>query len=99
MASLVVRRLDETVKDRLKERAKSRGHSLEAEVREILEEAAGKQTDAEEPDNAIPEKGFGTLMHERASRVGLTKRERQRFEDGIREFNANSRMRIPNFDP
>ncbi len=99
MASLVVRRLDETVKDRLKQRAKNRGHSLEAEVRAILEEAAGKPTDSDEAVNGDSEKGFGTLMAERASKVGLTRVERQRFEDGIRELDANSQMRIPDFDP
>lgn len=40
MASIVVRRLDESVVERLKERASENGRSLEAEVRLILEEAA-----------------------------------------------------------
>jgi len=41
MAQLVVRNLDETVKRRLKKRAAQRGHSLEQEVREILQNAVG----------------------------------------------------------
>lgn len=39
MASIVVRGLDEAVKKRLAERAKERGRSMEAEVREILTKA------------------------------------------------------------
>lgn len=39
MAQLVVRNLDESVKRRLKRRAAQRGHSLEQEVREILQNA------------------------------------------------------------
>ena len=40
MASIVVRGLDESVKARLAARAKKRGRSMEAEVREILTRAA-----------------------------------------------------------
>ena len=40
MTTLTVRRLDDKVIDRLRERARTRGHSLEAELREILIQAA-----------------------------------------------------------
>ena len=40
MATLTIRRLDDDVYDRLRERARSNGRSLEAEVREILTEKA-----------------------------------------------------------
>ena len=40
MTTLTIRRLDDKVIDRLRERARSRGHSLEAELREILIQAA-----------------------------------------------------------
>jgi plasmid stability protein len=40
MASLVVRRLSEGTKERLRQRAVRHGRSLEAEVRAILERAA-----------------------------------------------------------
>ncbi len=40
MAQVLVRQLDEEVVDALKRRAKANGRSLEAELREILREAA-----------------------------------------------------------
>ena len=40
MTTLTVRRLDDLVIDRLKARARTRGHSLEAELRDILIQAA-----------------------------------------------------------
>jgi len=40
MAQVLVRDLENDVVDKLKERAKSRGRSLEAELRLILEQAA-----------------------------------------------------------
>ena len=40
MASIVVRGLDEAVKERLAERARDHGRSMEAEVRDILTRAA-----------------------------------------------------------
>ena len=40
MTTLTVRRLDDTVIERLKARARTRGHSLEAELREILIQAS-----------------------------------------------------------
>ena len=40
MAQVLVRDLENAVVDKLKERAKSRGRSLEAELRLILEQAA-----------------------------------------------------------
>jgi plasmid stability protein len=40
MTTLTIRRLEDKVIDRLKARARMRGHSLEAELREILIQAA-----------------------------------------------------------
>jgi plasmid stability protein len=96
MAQLVVRRLDDVVKHRLKARARKHGRSLEAEARSILEAAAtGKRATGRRPKK---EKGFGTLMHERFKKVGLTKEEARLFQQGIDELNANWRMRTPKFD-
>lgn len=39
MAQVVVRRLDEKIKERLRQRAKRHGRSVEAEIREILRTA------------------------------------------------------------
>ena len=45
MATLTIRRLDDEVYERLRERARSNDRSLEAEVREILsEKARGRET-------------------------------------------------------
>jgi len=40
MTTLTIRRLEDKVIDRLKARARTRGHSLEAELREILIQAS-----------------------------------------------------------
>ena len=45
MAQVVVRKLDEAVKKRLKQRAARHGHSMEAEIRDILSEAVKEKTD------------------------------------------------------
>ena len=86
MAHLVVRRLDESVKERLKARAKRHGRSLEAEARAILEEAAnGKPS----PKRRVrEEKGFGTLMHERFKRTGFTDEEYAKFERQLAEMRS-----------
>ena len=54
MAQVVVRNLDETVKKRLKRRAARRGHSMEAEIRDILCEAVA--------DKRTPKEGLGTFI-------------------------------------
>jgi antitoxin FitA len=52
MAQLVVRKIEESVKARLQRRARRNGRSMEAEVREILRNAAN------EPEK--PAKGLGS---------------------------------------
>ncbi len=42
MAQLVVRDIEDAVKARLKRRAELRGHSMEAEIRQILRNAANE---------------------------------------------------------
>jgi plasmid stability protein len=96
MAQLIVRRLDDRVKERLKARAEKHGRSLEAEARTILEDAANGKPKQGRPRKK--EKGFGTLMHERFKKVGLTKEEARLFQKGIDELNANWRTRTPNFE-
>ena len=44
MAQLLVRNLDDSVKERLRKRAKSHGRSLEEEAREILSNAAAEKS-------------------------------------------------------
>jgi antitoxin FitA len=65
MAQVVVRGIEEEVKQALKRRAERNGHSMEEEVRQILRKAA-----------AQPQKkpiGVGTLFAQRFSGAGLTK--------------------------
>ena len=56
MASITIRKLDETVKSRLRIRAASNGRSMEEEARIILRNAV-----EQEP---VPERGLGTAVHE-----------------------------------
>ena len=63
MAQLVVRNLDEGVKQALRERAARRGRSLEEEVREILRAAA--------QEGAPPPEGLGTRIARRFAGLGL----------------------------
>lgn len=57
MATITVRQVDEDVKAKLRIRAARHGNSMEAEVRNILEQAVS----VPEPK---PGKGFGTRTHE-----------------------------------
>ena len=65
MAQLVVRNIDEAVKERLRERAGKHDRSLETEVREILRAAAFG-------DDATPSAPVGTRMAQRFMGLGLT---------------------------
>jgi plasmid stability protein len=56
MAQVVVRNLNEVVKKRLKQRAARRGHSMEAEIRDILNVAVGVG------EKEAPEEGLGTFI-------------------------------------
>ncbi|HEY1299995.1 MAG TPA: plasmid stabilization protein [Stellaceae bacterium] len=50
MATLTIRRLDAALKDRLRVRAAVHGHSMEAEVRRILQETLREPERAAEPN-------------------------------------------------
>ena len=63
MAQLVVRNLDDDVKERLQQRAKQHGHSMETEVREILRSAVMEITEPSEP--------LGTRIASRFKEIGL----------------------------
>jgi plasmid stability protein len=58
MAQLIVRSLEDSVRDKLKERAQSHGRSMEEEVRDILRAAVV------EPVQGDSEKGLGTQIAE-----------------------------------
>lgn len=65
MAQLLVRKLDSETKERLRRRAARRGHSMEQEVREILQAALAND------DGAQPV-GVGTRISRRFAGLGLT---------------------------
>ncbi|HEY6352539.1 MAG TPA: Arc family DNA-binding protein [Candidatus Angelobacter sp.] len=64
MAQLVVRNIENRVKDRLQRRARRNGRSMEQEVREILREAASKE-------EAASAGGLGTEIAALFAKIGL----------------------------
>jgi len=64
MAQVIVRQLEEEVKVRLQRRAERHGRSMEAEVREILRNAAKEESQ--------PAAGLGSRIAARFRRIGLT---------------------------
>jgi plasmid stability protein len=94
MAQLIVRRIADDVKERLKARAARHGRSVEAEVRAIIEEAM-KGEEAEGAENARV--GFGTLMRKRFSKTGLTEEEARLFNEAIEQLRRGSKPRDPGF--
>jgi plasmid stability protein len=83
MAQILVRKVDERVKARIQRRAKRNGRSMEAEVREIINNAAAEEE---------PKRGLGSEIVALFSGqgIGLTKGEEI---PEIRGF----RMQIPKF--
>lgn len=63
MGQLVVRKLDDDVKEKLQRRARSHGRSTEEEVREILRNAVRSDGDNRE--------GLGSRIAARFRRIGL----------------------------
>jgi plasmid stability protein len=90
---LLIRKLDEGAKARLRARAKKHGRSLEAEARAILEEAA-----IGEGAKRKQEKGLGTRIAARFKGIGLTEEERSRFDRAIDEMWRNNPPRFVEFD-
>jgi plasmid stability protein len=60
---MLIRRIDDSLKEKLQLRAEKHGHSMEEEVRSILRDAV--------KDNSQPEKGLGTRIAERFRGLGL----------------------------
>jgi len=61
MSRMTIRNIDDDLKTRLRIRAAENGHSMEAEVRDILKAALGQ---------SIPEKGLGTWMRDHFAEIG-----------------------------
>jgi plasmid stability protein len=64
MADILIRKVSEETKERLRRRAERRGKSLEADLRDALERLGREDAT---PDDDIP---FGTWLHE-ISRPGI----------------------------
>jgi plasmid stability protein len=67
MAQLVVRNLDDAVKEKLRRRAAAHGRSMEEEVRAILRDAV--------KDEARPKSGLGKRIAARFAGIGLREGE------------------------
>lgn len=93
MAQLIVRNLDDGVKERLRARAKRNRRSLEAEARAILEEAA-----VIEGTRKKQAKGLGSRIAQRFKRIGFTKEEKRAFDKAIEERWRNNPPRFVEFD-
>jgi plasmid stability protein len=78
----VVLELDDEIKERLRHRAARHGRSLEAELHEILRDAAGPKPGSE---------GLGTKLTRRFAGIGLKEGEE------IREFRGDWGFRTPDF--
>lgn len=65
MAQLIVRNLEEEVKERLVARARRHGHSMEEEVRTILRQAVGEEM------KPMPDVGLGTRLARHFAEHGL----------------------------
>jgi plasmid stability protein len=64
MASVIVRNLKDNTKIKLQNRAKRNGHSLEAELRIVLDEAVANEN--------VPIEGFGTRFAKAFASFNLT---------------------------
>jgi plasmid stability protein len=64
MAQVLVRNLDDDVKERLQQRARRHGHSMEEEIRTILRQALA--------DNPATSAGLGSRIAARFAGQGLT---------------------------
>jgi len=82
MAQLIVRNIEESVKEKLRRRAKRHGRSMEEEVRDILRDAAKNE--------GRQRKGLGTEIAELFQGIGLKPSEEL-------EKPPRMRLRAPGF--
>ena len=64
MATLTIRKLDDAVRDRLRQRAAEHGHSMEEEVRQILRQVV------KPADTAATSEGLGSRIHNHFAQLG-----------------------------
>lgn len=94
MAQIIVRKLPEAAKERLRKRAERHGRSLEAEIRDILTHvpAAPKAT-------ASKKEGLGTALARRLRKYKVTKEDWETFDRNLAELRGNRRIGSGDFDP
>ena len=63
MAQILVRKIEESVKERIRKRARQHGRSMEEEARDILRSAVAV--------TKKPEEGLGTRIRKRFANTGL----------------------------
>ena len=88
MAQLVVRKLNDDVKERLRARAKRNGRSLEAEARDILERSLGGGC-----STAANKQGWATEHARRMKKIGVTNADVDELKRNIAELRRNWRAR------
>ena len=88
MAQLLVRKLDEDVKERLRVRAKRNGRSVEAEAREILQ-----ATLAGDKPNKKSQPGLADEISSISKKFGITKQDTDELEQNIAELRSKWRGR------
>ncbi len=101
MASITVRNLDDSLKQRLKEQAAKHGCSMEEEVRRILEDALNLQLATDAPKGKdTPQTGLDLAMaiHESFQSVGLTDEESELFFRSIEELRHPDRYKPKQVD-
>ena len=64
VATLTIRNLDDTVRDRLRQRAAEHGHTMKEEVRQILRQVV------KPADTATTSKGLGSRSHNHFAQLG-----------------------------
>ena len=84
MAQLIVRNLEDAVKRKLQRRAARHGHSMEAEIRDILRDAVKNEAEPRKE----PRKGLGTAIAERFKGIEL--------EEPIEELRGFD-LKVPKF--
>lgn len=96
MADILVRRLDDETKSRLQRRAQRHGRSLEAEVRQILQEAVAYEKAAGTAE-AQGAKGLGTLLLEQMGKSPLSREEWLEFDRSLEEARRGTKPRDVDF--
>lgn len=94
MADILIRRLDDETKARLKRRARRHGRSLEAEVRNILQEAVAAER---APKESETKKGLGTLLMEKFGKSPLSAEDWEEFERNLKESRRRTKPRDVDF--